>query len=127
MYHNADQSSSWSGLTYVEPSAPISPTAKVFQGITFDEGGHWQRHYGPYDPAPRNLSNYAVLTASQVAKLHRVVHETILLFCGSRGQVSGHTLHSVYERFLAWKKELPRLIADGDNDQDALPHVLSMQ
>lgn len=97
----------WSGLTYVKPSAPVSPKDIVFHGIDFDEDGHWQRHYRPENASPRNRPDHTVLTACELAKLYRVIHESILLYCGTSGKVSAHHLIKVYDRYLAWKEELP--------------------
>lgn len=117
----------WSGLTYVKPSAPVSPMASVFQGIAFDEDGHFQGEFHPDNVPARNRPSYTVLTASELARLYRVIHETILLYCGTNGKVSAHHLIKVYERFLAWKDELPSQISHVADDHSASPHALSLQ
>lgn len=118
---SSQASSAWSGFTFVKPSAPISPKAKVFQGIEFDTDGHWQRSI------PRNRPDYAALTASESAKLYRIIHETILLYCGGTGRASARQLLKVYERFLSWKEELPTQISQTENDSNVSPHVLFLQ
>lgn len=117
----------WSGLTYVKPSAPVSPMSSVFQGIAFDEDGHFQGEFRPDNIPARNRPIYTVLTASELARLYRVIHETILLYCGTKGKVSAHHLIKVYERFLAWKEELPSQISHVAGDNSATPHALSLQ
>jgi len=117
----------WSGLTYIKPSAPVSTQANVFQGISFDEDGHFQGDFDPDNAPAKNRPSYTVLTASELAKLYRIIHETILLYCGTKGKVSAHHLIKVYERFLAWKEELPSQLSQVADDHSALPHALSLQ
>ncbi len=117
----------WSGLTYVKPSAPVSPMASVFQGIAFDEDGHFQGEFDPDNIPAKKRPSYTILTASHLAKLYRVIHEAILLYCGNKGKVSAHHLIKVYERFLAWKEGLPSQISLVADDHSASPHALSLQ
>lgn len=65
------------------------------------------------------------MTASEHAKLFRIAHETMLVYCGSRGRVSAHHLLNLYERFVNWREELPLEIRDIISD--SLPHVLFLQ
>lgn len=120
-------SSAWSGLTYVKPSAPISTKADVFQGIDLGEEGHWQLYGQPGGSASSNRPSYTILTASELAKLYRIIHETVLLYCGKNGSVSSHHLLDIYQRYVKWKEELPPQICDVTPNNDALPHVLALQ
>ena len=66
-----------------------------------------------------------VKTAIGQVSLFRIIHETILTYCAGRGIVRPELLLTVHERFLRWQEELPRDIADLDNN--GLPHVLYLQ
>ncbi len=68
---------------------------------------------------------HALETASEHAKLFRIVHATILLFCGSRGKVNAERLLRLYERYVGWKEALPPDMADLNGEP--LPHVLFLQ
>ena len=69
--------------------------------------------------------SHALETASEHAKLFRIVHANILIYCGSRGKVDAQKLLELYERYLAWKEGLPPDIADLSGEP--LPHVLFLQ
>lgn len=117
----------WSSLTYVKPSAPISTKASVFKGIDLGKDGHW--HMGDQSSESSSNSNrpsYTILTASEMAKLYRIIHETVLIYCGVNGKVSASHLLQIYRRFVQWKEELAPQICDVASDNDALPHVLSL-
>ena len=66
-------------------------------------------------------------TAHENAKLYRIIHETILAFCGSRGKVSAHQLLVIYERYLGWKEHLPPSLSDVDGEVESLPHAIFLQ
>ncbi len=68
-----------------------------------------------------------MVTAHEHAKLYRIIHETILVFCGSRGKVSAHHMLLIYERFLGWKEGLPPSLSDVNEEVQPLPHVLFLQ
>ena len=60
-----------------------------------------------------------------MAKLFRIIHESIVIYCGSRGNVSVRSLMDVYERFSAWKENLPTDMSK--TDAEPLPHILHLQ
>ena len=69
--------------------------------------------------------SFATLTACEHAKLYRIAHERILIYCGARGKVSAESLLDVYQRFVAWKDGLPPSLQSVEGQP--LPHVLSLQ
>ena len=125
----ADSGSAWSGLIFQKPTAPISTHATVFQDIdTQKDDGPWRFYKEPGDDTSMSRRpSYLVVTAFEHAKLYRIIHETILVFCGSRGKVSAHHMLLIYERFLEWKERLPTPLADVDVQDEALPHALFLQ
>lgn len=78
------------------------------------------------EEAPERPSR-ALETAAQSAELFRIVHETILTYCGSRGKVTAQQMLKLYERYLGWKEDLPPDIALLDLEAKPLPHVLFLQ
>lgn len=69
----------------------------------------------------------ALEVASSHAKLFRLVHETILIYCGSHSKVSAEQLLKLYERYLHWKDNLPPAIAAVELSVEPMPHVLFLQ
>ena len=120
-------SSAWSSLTYVKPSAPISTKASVFKGIDIGKDRHWPLYGESDDSLTSNRPSYTLLTASEMAKLYRIIHESVLLYCGMNGKVSAGHLLQVYRRYKQWKEELAPQLCDVASDSNALPHVLSLQ
>ncbi len=88
----------------------------------------WRYYRQPGDKThvPRRPS-YAIVTACQQAKLYRIVHETINVFCGARGQVTARAVLECYKRYLTWKDELPAGLEKVDTGAQPLPHVLFLQ
>ncbi len=120
--------SAWSGLIFQKPTAPISTHAAVFQDIdTKKDDGPWRFYKEPGDTSESRRPSYLLSTANEHARLYRIVHETILVFCGNRGRVSAHHMLLIYERFLEWKERLPAPLAGVDGDGEALPHALFLQ
>jgi len=65
------------------------------------------------------------MTAAEHAKLFRIVHESISVYCGRRGRVTAHHLLDLYESYLMWRDDLPPEIRDIDHQP--LPHVIFLQ
>ena len=129
----ADGSSAWSGLTYQKPFAPVSTHAHPFANISIEKStATWNMYRQPGDSnlelGDRNThdrQSFAMLTACEHAKLYRIIHECILVYCGARGKVSPNSLLDLFERYLAWKDGLsPDLQSVED---EPLPHVLFLQ
>lgn len=122
--------SAWSGFIYQKPSAPVSTRADAVPGLfESDSDRYWQ----PYTSSTDDDTNeeavgrpgHIDITASAQARLFRIVHESILIYCGSRGKVRAQQLLMLYDRYSTWRETLPRDIADLDNEP--LPHVLFLQ
>lgn len=69
--------------------------------------------------------SFAVLTAREHAKLYRIIHECILVYCGNRGKVSANPVLDLFQRFFIWKDELPPVLQSVEGQP--LPHVLYLQ
>lgn len=120
----------WSGLTYQKPFAPISTHANPFANIAVDQiNGTWNMYRQPGDSnlefGKQNADDrqsLATLTACEHAKLYRIVHECILVYCGTRGKVSAHSLLDLFQRYIMWKDGLPPDLRSIEGQP--LPHVL---
>ena len=73
----------------------------------------------------RDRKSLAYLTACENAKLYRIAHECILVYCGVRGKISANTLLDVFQRYIGWKDELPPDLRSVEGQP--LPHVLLLQ
>ena len=129
----AHGSSAWSGLTYQKPFAPVSMHANPFSNIDLDQTeAAWSTYRQPGDsnlePGENNngdRQSFATLTAYELAKLYRIIHECILIYCGSRGKVSANSLLDIFRRYLMWKDGLARDLQNVEGQP--LPHVLFLQ
>ena len=129
----ADESSAWSGLTYQKPFAPVSTHASPFSNNALDRvDGRWNPYQQPGDDNlqlgdqnSEDRQSFSALTACENAKLHRIVHECILVYCGTRGKVSSQPLLDLFHRYISWKDELPPDLRSVDGE--TLPHVIFLQ
>ncbi|MCJ1437836.1 hypothetical protein MMC27_007223 [Xylographa pallens] len=120
----------WSGITYQKPFNPVSPRTEVFINVALDQDSapdQWRYYRQPGDDTnnPRRQS-FAILTACQQAKLFRIVHDTINVYCGARGKVTAAAVIGCFKRFTDWKANLPEEIARTDEESQPLPHVLAL-
>jgi len=67
------------------------------------------------------------VTACEQAKLFRIVHDTINVYCGARGRVTAAAVIGCYKRFLNWKANLSEAVRHVDEESQPLPHVLCLQ
>ncbi len=105
---------------------PVSTDAEPFaEEIPHYADGIWRLHRQLGDIDISGRRGFSVMTASQHAKLFRIVHELLVVYCGSRGRVGAMHLLNVYKRFLSWKDEMPPELMDGRDSP--LPHVLFLQ
>ena len=88
----------------------------------------WRYYRQPGDEAniPKRPS-YAILTACHQAKLYRIVHDSINIYCGARGKVTAKEIIGCYRRYLDWEERLPDQVRRTDEDAQPLPHVLGLQ
>jgi len=96
--------SAWSAFIYQKPQAPISTRAYPFPGNILDTGENsdiWRLYKQPGDSNISDRSSLSMMTASEHAKLFRIVYKSILVYCGSRGKVSAQHLLEIYERYTA--------------------------
>ena len=104
----------------------MSPPAQTFSGTKLNYGDDvWCLYKQPEDIGTPKRPSHAALTATEYAKLLRTVHESILVYCGSRGKVAAYHLLGLFQDYLIWKDDLP--IEIGNIDNNPLPHVLFLQ
>ena len=109
--------------------APPAPNGPIFHNVQMDGDDRvWRfyRHPGDNRELPYRPS-HAIITAWQQARLFTIINETINLYCGARGEVSATKVLEVYARYLAWKEDLPDIIANISEDKQPLPHILFLQ
>lgn len=75
----------------------------------------------PFRPA------YAIVTAYHQARLFLIINETLNLYCGARGKVTATRFLDVYARYIDWKENLPDMIANINEGDQPLPHILYLQ
>lgn len=120
----------WSGLIYQKPVAPISTHANPFANMAVHQAeGGWSMYRQPGDSnleigdqSTDGRQSFVTVTACEHAKLYRIVHECILVYCGARGKVSAGSLLDIFQRYMVWKDGLPPEL--GTVEGQPLPHVL---
>lgn len=129
----ADESSAWSGLTYQKPAAPISTHTNPFANMALDQSeNRWSMYQQPGDnnlelghQNTHDRQSFATVTACEQAKLYRIIHECIFIYCGARGRASADSLLDVFQRYFDWKDGLPADLRSVEGQP--LPHVLFLQ
>ena len=89
----------------------------------YRQPGDDDREHGDQNTDDRQ--SLAHLTARELAKLYRIAHECIVVYCGSRGKVSADSLLDIFQRYTVWKDELLPSIRSVEGQP--LPHVLFLQ
>ncbi|KAL6718992.1 hypothetical protein ACLMJK_003227 [Lecanora helva] len=113
----------WSGIIYQKPhSSIISPDHPFPDRVLKHQHDPWRLYKQPDDLEIPERAGYASMTAAEHSKLFRIVHEAILVYCGSRGIVTAHHILDLYKGYLMWRDELPSEIRDIDHEP--LPHVI---
>lgn len=87
----------------------------------------WCFYRQPGDAGTAKRPGHALITAFEHAKLFSLVHESILICCGTKGRVTAHALSRLYDQHLQWMKALPETIRGVREEDDPLPHVLFLQ
>ena len=89
----------------------------------YTQPGDSDKELGFQDAEDRK--SFAILTARESAKLYRIVHGCILVYCGIRGKISADSILDIYQRYTRWKDDLPPDLRSVSGQP--LPHVLSLQ
>ena len=87
----------------------------------------WRAYRQPEDADMAVQHGHSISAACELAKLYRVVHETILLYCAAYGLVTSDGVLKVWKRYVEWKDELPEIFKKIDDTADPLPYVLALQ
>ena len=100
----------------------------MFRGVKLDDPDvAWRCYRQPEDSVLEGRTGHSMLASYLLAKLYRISHEAILLYCGAHGPVSAPGLLKVWERFIDFKQNLPSVMHEPDEDPEPLPHVLALQ
>ena len=121
------RNSAWSGLTYQKPFAPVSTDANPFANMDLNlVQDQWSMYRQPGDSNVNDSrQSFAILAACEQAKLYRIIHECIHVYCGARGKVSADALLDLFQRYIAWKDGLTPELRRVKGEP--LPHVLFLQ
>lgn len=103
--------------------------AKALSAVEFDRPDRkWQPYRRLHDRDVPGRPSHATECAKAFAQLNQIVHETINVYCGSRGPVSATSILRLYAKFMDWRRELPESLRNTSGDaQNALPHVFTLQ
>ena len=101
----------------------------MFQHVDMDKDKalwHFYRHPGDEQELPTRPC-YSIVTACNQAKLFRIIDASLTLYCGVKGPVSAERFLNIYRRYVEWKNELPSVLANVDETDQPLPHMLYLQ
>ena len=125
----ANNDSAWGQYTYQVPAVFQIPSSYSLPNFNLD--GHnclWRFYRDVGDKDIPERSSSSVMAASEFAQLMRLVHDTtILYYDGHESKVKAKGVLKQYQKYLEWKEELLDDIADIDDDDHMVPHVLSLQ
>lgn len=126
---NADLDSFCGGITFQRLYVPPPPGGPIFQHVRMDsDDAEWRFYRQPGDNRELPFRPaHAIVTAYHQAKLFLIINETLNVYCGTRGRVTAAKILDVYARYLQWKDELPDVIANIDEGDQPLPHILYLQ
>jgi hypothetical protein len=66
-------------------------------------------------------------TNREKSKLLDIVNDVTTMFYSNTGSsIQAHHILQYYARYINWREELPRSIGDIENNNETLPHVLSL-
>ncbi|MCJ1353190.1 MAG: hypothetical protein MMC33_003175 [Icmadophila ericetorum] len=117
----------WCGVTYQKPFSPESPKSDISFPDVFN-GNEWQSYRQTRDEEGEpKRPGWGILTACYQAKLYRVVHDTINLYCGARGKATATAVVACFKRYMDWLEQLPPQFKSIGKDEEPLPHVLFLQ
>ncbi len=122
-------SSGWSGATYQVPSISRMPSKEVFSNVRMDMHNPLWRFYrrtGDFSIPERTSS--AMQTAAEYAKLSLLIRQTINAYYDSHGiKLTAKDILEQYKNYLGWKEALPEELSNVSLEDQALPHVISLQ
>ena len=127
-YAQANGPSEWAQITHqVPPHVSYVPLDITEEGNSKQDKSTWSlyRYFSDQCPAWPSL---LATTNREKAKLLIIIHDvSTMLYSGGAEQLSANQVLQQYRRFTTWRKSLPSVIGDLDNNHSqALPHVLSL-
>ena len=121
--------SMWSGLTYQKPFNPQSPDTQIpfrMDAFVNQELYQQQGEDGAVNHVYRAPA-FAINTAVHQARLLRIVHTSINMYCGARGKISANAFLQCFLRFQEWRFQLPAGL-DVESYESQIPaNVLTLQ
>ena len=119
----------WSGLTYQKPFNPQSPDTQIPFKIDSQVIRQVYQQYGEGTGSGQTFRApaFTISTAVQQAKLFRIVHASINMYCGARGKISANSFLQCFRRLLDWKDQLPMELDCESYESQIPPNVLTLQ
>lgn len=103
------------------------PQYLVFSADWADEGlWRFYRSVGDERDLPARPC-HSIITACHQTKLFRIIHESLHLYCRTRGKVTAQAVLELYKRYLEWKEHLAPILKKVETNDQPLPHVMCLQ
>lgn len=103
------------------------PQYLIFSADWADEGlWRFYRRVGDERDLPARPC-HSIITACNQTKLFRIIHESLHLYCRTRGKVTAQAVLEVYKRYLEWKEHLAPILKKIETNDQPLPHIMCLQ
>lgn len=103
------------------------PQYLIFSADWADEGlWRFYRRVGDEHDLPSRPC-HSIITACHQTKLFRIIHESLHLYCRTRGKVTAQAVLEVYKRYLEWKEHLAPILKKIEMNDQPLPHIMCLQ
>lgn len=103
------------------------PQYLIFSADWADEGlWRFYREMGDETDLPVRPC-HSIITACHQTKLFRIIHESLHLYCRTRGKVTAQAVLEVYKRYLEWKEQIAPTLKKIETNDQPLPHILCLQ
>lgn len=79
------------------------------------------------ETAQPDSPSLAIQTAKELTKLNQIIHETMNIYCGSRGKVTASSIMYLYKRYADWIAALPSEMQIESLDVVVVPHLYYLQ
>jgi hypothetical protein len=125
---NVNQISEWAQMTFqVPPIVNPPPYDNVEERDTDLDDAKWYYYRYLNDQCPA-WPGLLATTNREKSKLTAIIQDVTTMLYTDRGpQISARQLLEHYGRLVTWRKELPDVVGNiENNNSQALPHVLSL-
>ena len=115
-------------MTYQKLFGPGMPRNPIFQYVDMGKDAtQWRFYHQMDDQGLPAEPAHALLTAFCQAELFRIINESLNVYCGLRGTITGPLVIDLYQRYREWQFRLPPELDQLSFDAKPLPHILSLQ